>query len=125
MIKRKNNKLFNDIFDIMSANALINQFAQYEICFGNEFNVKSEGLNIKSTGFKISGVSETVFLTDTPNADKQTGIVSIVKRDIVDGQKIIIVENAGTVDYIKGERFVKNDSLKLVALNIISSLSIN
>ena len=95
-------------------NALINQFAQYEICFGNQFNVKSEGLNIKSTGFKISGVSETVFLTDTPNADKQTGIVSIVKRDIVDGQKIIIVENAGTVDYIKGE-------INLTTINITST----
>ena len=95
-------------------NALLNQFAQYEICFGNQFNVKSEGLNIKSTGFKISGVSETVFLTDTPNADKQTGIVSIVKRDIVDGQKIIIVENAGTVDYIKGE-------INLTTINITST----
>ena len=95
-------------------NALLNQFAQYEICFGNQFNVKSEGLNIKSTGFKISGVSETVFLTDTPNADKQTGIVSIVKRDIVDGQKIIIVEHAGTVDYIKGE-------INLTTINITST----
>ena len=95
-------------------NALLNQFAQYEICFGNQFNVKSEGLNIKSTGFKISGVSETVFLTDTPNADKQTWIVSIVKRDIVDGQKIIIVENAGTVDYIKGE-------INLTTINITST----
>ena len=95
-------------------NALLNQFAQYEICFGNQFNVKSEGLNIKSTGFKISGVSETVFLTDTPSADKQTGIVSIVKRDIVDGQQIIIVENAGTVDYIKGE-------INLTTINITST----
>ena len=95
-------------------NALLNQFAQYEIWFGNQFNVKSEGLNIKSTGFKISGVSETVFLTDTPNADKQTGIVSIVKKDIVDGQKIIIVENAGTVDYIKGE-------INLTTINITST----
>ena len=28
-------------------NALVNQFAQYELCFGNQFNVKPEGLNIK------------------------------------------------------------------------------
>ena len=68
-------------------NALLNQFAQYEICFGNQFNVKPEGLNIKSTGFKISGVSETVFLTDIPNTDKQTGLISIVKKDIIDGEK--------------------------------------
>ncbi len=95
-------------------NALLNQFAQYEICFGNQFNVKPEGLNIKSTGFKISGVSETVFLTDTPNTDKQTGLISIVKKDIIDGEKIIIVDNAGTVDYIKGE-------INLTTINITST----
>ena len=44
-------------------NALVNQFAQYELCFGNQFNVKPEGLNIKSTGFKILGTIETVFFT--------------------------------------------------------------
>tara|TARA_B100001564_G_scaffold37918_1_gene27442 strand:+ start:719 stop:2668 length:1950 start_codon:yes stop_codon:yes gene_type:complete len=95
-------------------NALINQFVQYELCFGNEFNVKSEGLNIKSTGFKIAGESSTVFLTDTPNADKLTGVISIVKKDIVNSEKIIIVENAGTVDYIKGE-------INLTTVNITST----
>ena len=95
-------------------NALINQFAQYELCFGNQFNVKSEGLNIKSTGFTIAGESSTVFLTDTPNSDKKTGIISIVKRDAVTSEKIIIVENAGTVDYIKGE-------INLTTINITST----
>tara|TARA_B100001287_G_scaffold276721_1_gene288932 strand:+ start:835 stop:2766 length:1932 start_codon:yes stop_codon:yes gene_type:complete len=95
-------------------NAFINQFAQYEICFGNQFNVKSEGLNIKSTGFTVSGVSDTVFLTDTPNGDKKTGVISIVKRDIVDGERIVIVENAGTVDYLKGE-------INLTTINITST----
>ena len=28
-----------------------NQFAQYELCFGNRFHVDPNGLNIKSTGF--------------------------------------------------------------------------
>ena len=95
-------------------NAFINQFAQYEICFGNQFNVKSEGLNIKSTGFTVSGVSDTVFLTDTPNVDKKTGVISIVKRDIVNGERIVIVENAGTVDYLKGE-------INLTTINITST----
>ena len=95
-------------------NAFINQFAQYEICFGNQFNVKSEGLNIKSTGFTVSGVSDTVFLTDTPNGDKKTGVISIVKRDIVNGERIVIVENAGTVDYLKGE-------INLTTINITST----
>ena len=95
-------------------NALINQFAQYELCFGNQFNVKPEGLNIKSTGFTISGVSATVYFTDTPNTDKRTGIVSIVKKDLATGGKIVIVENAGTVDYIKGE-------INLTTINITST----
>ncbi len=84
-------------------NALVNRFAQYELCFGNQFNVKPGGLNIKSTGFKIQGTSETVYLSDTPNADKKTGVVQIIRKDVVDGSKIIIIEDAGTVDYIKGE----------------------
>ena len=95
-------------------NALLNQFVQYELCFGNEFNVKSEGLNIKSTGFKIAGENSTVFLTDTPNSDKLTGVISIVKQDISDSEKVIIVENAGTVDYIKGE-------INLTTVNITST----
>ena len=99
-------------------NALVNQFAQYELCFGNQFNVKPEGLNIKSTGFTISGVSSTVYLSDTPNADKKTGIISIVRRDVVDGEKIVIVENAGTVDYIKGE-------INLTTINITSTVKPN
>ena len=82
--------------------------------FWNEFNVKSEGLNIKSTGFKIAGENSTVFLTDTPNSDKLTGVISIVKQDISDSEKVIIVENAGTVDYIKGE-------INLTTVNITST----
>ena len=84
-------------------NALINQNAQYELCFGNEFNVKSAGLNIKSTGFTVQGIADTVYLSDTPNMDEKTGIISIVKKDKVDGSKIIVIEDAGSIDYIKGE----------------------
>tara|TARA_B100001094_G_scaffold256565_1_gene255801 strand:+ start:1416 stop:3317 length:1902 start_codon:yes stop_codon:yes gene_type:complete len=95
-------------------NALINQFAQYELCFGNQFNVKPDGLNIKSTGFTISGSNDTVYLTDTPNADKLKGKVSIVKKDPVNESIITIVQSAGTVDYIKGE-------ITLTTVNITST----
>ena len=81
--------------------AVINQFAQYELCFGNRFNVKPQGSNIKSTGFKISGEVDTVYLTDVPNADLKTGIISIVKQ--VSEETRVIVKSAGTVDYGKGE----------------------
>ena len=60
-------------------NVLVNQYAQYELCFGNQFNVNPAGLNIKSTGFKIIGVADTVYLTDVPNPGFKTAIISIVK----------------------------------------------
>ena len=84
-------------------NALINQFAQYELCFGNEFNVKPGGLNIKSTGFKIQGNSDTVYITDTPNQDLKTGVISVVKKDLESGTNVVVVASAGTVDYVHGE----------------------
>ena len=104
----------------------LNQFAQYELCFGNQFHVNPTGLNIKSTGFKISGESSTVYLTDTPTISSngntitnvtsagnvflnrpvgvsaKTGIISVVKIDS-NGNRTVVVKDAGTVDYVKGE----------------------
>ena len=94
-------------------NALVNQFAQYELCFGNQFNVKPEGLNIKSTGFKIQVTIETVYFTDVPNADKLTGTVSIVRKN-ASGETIVVVKSAGVVDYVHGE-------INLSTINIIST----
>ena len=82
--------------------ALVNQFAQYELCFGNKFFVNSAGYNIRSTGFKLSNENDVVYLTDIPNEDKKTGVLSIVKPIDPDTTKVI-VESAGTVDYVKGE----------------------
>ena len=93
--------------------ALINQFAQYELCFGNKFFVNSAGYNIRSTGFKLSNESDVVYLTDIPNEDKKTGVLSIVKPIDPDTTKVI-VESAGTVDYVKGE-------VILTTINIIST----
>ena len=93
--------------------ALINQFAQYELCFGNKFHINSDGFNIKSTGFKISADPDIVYLTDVPNSDGKTGIISIVKP-LSDGTIRIIAKSAGTVDYTKGE-------IKLGTINIIST----
>ena len=95
--------------------ALINQFAQYELCFGNKFHINRDGFNIKSTGFKISGESDTVYLTDVPDSNGKTGILSIVKP-LSDGTiKIVnIAKFAGTVDYIKGE-------INLGTINITST----
>ena len=82
--------------------ALINQFAQYELCFGNKFHINPEGFNIKSTGFKISGSNDIYYFTDVPKTDT-TGTISIVKDSAGDGTYTVYVKSAGTVDYTKGE----------------------
>jgi len=91
-----------------------NQFAQYELCFGNKFHINPLGFNIKSTGFKVSGVEDTVYLTDVPKPDSSgKGIVSIV-RNLSDGSTQIVVQSAGVVDYTKGE-------INISTINIIST----
>ena len=97
--------------------ALLNQFAQYELCFGNQFHVSEDGKNIKSTGFRISGENDIVYLTDVPNEDKKTGLLSIIKN-LPDGSIRVISKSAGTVDYIKGE-------INLGTINIISTVKPN
>jgi len=97
--------------------ALLNQFAQYEICFGNQFHVNNKGFNIKSTGFKISSESDTVYLTDIPNSDMRTGTISVVKN-LSDGTIRVVNKSAGTIDYIKGE-------INIGTINIISTTKPN
>ena len=82
--------------------ALINQSAQYELCFGNKFHYNTEGFNIKSTGFKIAGSNDTYYFTDVPKENGK-GTISIVKDSSEDGTYKVITKSAGTVDYIKGE----------------------
>ena len=97
---------------------LPNQFAQYELCFGNQFNVKPGGFNIKSTKFQIAGEAGECFLTDTPNADLKTGIISIVKTDPRNDTDSVIAQSAGTVDYVKGD-------INLTTVNIVSTAKPN
>ena len=93
--------------------ALVNQFAQYELCFGNRFNVKPNGFNIKSTRFKVAGENSEVFMVDVPNTDLKTGIISLVKVNDK-GESIVVAKEAGTVDYLKGE-------INLSTVNIVST----
>jgi hypothetical protein len=86
--------------------ALTNKFAQYELCFGNAFNVNANGFNIKSTGFKISGEPDFVYFTDIPNSDGKMGVLSVVKPNIEMGENQVIVKSAGTINYMTGEIIV-------------------
>ena len=104
--------------------ALLNQFAQYELCFGNRFHIKPEGRNIKSTGFTISGNSNTLYFTDVPNKNPDgsldasgKGVLSIVQKSI-DGSYRVIVSSCGVVDYYNGE-------ITIQTLNITSTVKEN
>ena len=78
-----------------------NTLATYEVCYGNKFHADLEGFNIRSSSFKIEGVDGDVYMTDFPNENQITGVV---KFFVFDGGVIrYINNNAGTVDYIKGE----------------------
>ena len=81
---------------------VLNQSTQYELCFGNKFHVISSGRNIKSTYFNVSGISGNLYMTDTPNSDFLTGIISFI-RITTSGTPEVVVQNAGTVNYQTGE----------------------
>ena len=78
-----------------------NSIATYEVCYGNKFHADLEGFNVRSSAFKIDGVDGDVYLTDFPNSDQLTGVVKFFTID--NGVITYINNNAGTIDYVKGE----------------------
>jgi hypothetical protein len=77
-----------------------NTFATYEVCFGNKFHQKTNDYSIKSSGFKINEFAETLYITDFP-ISLSSGRIILFK--LIDNNPVIVKNNAGTVDYIKGE----------------------
>jgi len=81
--------------------------------------MRTEGFNIKSTGFKIAAEPDLVYLTDTPNPDGTTGILSIVKP--VDNETTrVVVQSAGVVDYTKGE--ITLNTVKIVSTEMPNNI---
>ena len=78
-----------------------NQLATYELCYANQFHADLEGFNIRSSAFKIDGVDGDVFMTDLPNADGKTGVIKFFTYN--NSTINYINDNAGTVNYTKGE----------------------
>jgi len=96
---------------------LINQSAQYELCYGNAFHYNTTGYNIKSTGFTLAGRSGTFYFTDVPG-ENGMGVLSIVKESTTGGKYIVEVKSAGTIDYTKGEIIINT-------INITSTTAAN
>jgi uncharacterized alkaline shock family protein YloU len=93
---------------------VLNKFAGYEICYGNEFFVQKEsGYNIKSSGFNVEGITETVYLGDLPEPDKKTGKLFLFKFSD-EKFPVTVRKSVGTVDYVKGE-------ILLYPINIIQT----
>jgi hypothetical protein len=90
-----------------------NQFVQYEICYRNQFHIKNTtGYNIKSSGFKVSGISNTVYLGDIPNSNMKTGSLFLfyLNSNI---DPVIIRKSVGTIDYTKGE--ITTNPIKIIS----------
>ena len=127
LIDRIDNGITSNITKVIirrDLKALLNQFAQYELCFGNRFNINPAGYNIKSTGFTIQGFSDTAYLTDVPNKNisgnldgSHMGTLSVVTKNNRNEQRVLI-KDAGVVDYKKGE-------VILNTINITSTVNEN
>ena len=79
-----------------------NVLANYELCFVNKFHADIYGFNIRSTSFKISGVDGDIYLTDLP--DDSTGKKGKIRFfTLINGSPNFINDNAGTVNYERGE----------------------
>ncbi len=90
-----------------------NQFVEYSIGFGNQIHIKSQiGFNIKTSGFTVSGISGTVYMGDSPNADLRTGTIFLFRLNSPT-EPVIVKRNIGTIDYVKG----------LISLNPLNVLS--
>ena len=127
LIDRIDNGITSNITKVIirrDLKALLNQFAQYELCYGNKFNINPAGYNIKTTGFTISGFNDVAYITDIPNKNASGGLdgsnmgtLSVVTKNNK-GEQRVIVKDAGVVDYKKGE-------VILNTINITSTVNDN
>ncbi len=93
----------------------LNVFSDYEICYGNQFHIKNmNGYNIKSSGFKIFGNNNVLYLSDFPDSNGVTGSIFLFRLDSP-SQPVIVKRNVGTIDYVKGE-------INLYPINISSTV---
>jgi hypothetical protein len=128
LIDRVDNAITSNITKVRirrDMKVLVNQFAQYELCFGNRFYINPEGFNIKSTGFKVQGFdNDIVYFTDVPRktADGKldgSGLGDLAAiKPTERGENTVILKSVGIVDYTNGEIIVNT-------INITSTVAEN
>ena len=81
-----------------------NAFAEYSVGFGNAFYIKSmNGYNIKSSGFRVSGLDYNVYLSDIPDTNGETGTLFLFSVPNANSTSpTIIRRNVGYINYTKG-----------------------
>ena len=99
--------------------AVIGQFAQYEVCYGNRFHTQESSYNVVSTGFTIDGVVGTVYLADEVINREKGRIFFFTYTE--GGTPNIVKKNAGTVDYMTGEVLIDtcNITSTVITNNVI------
>jgi hypothetical protein len=86
---------------------LLNQHAEYELCFGNPFYIKNNnGYNIKSSGFNIFGVADTVYMSDVPDDNGKTGTLFLFALSSRTNPTIVS-RNIGSIEYERAEILMK------------------
>tara|TARA_B100000427_G_scaffold41786_2_gene30478 strand:- start:2817 stop:4721 length:1905 start_codon:yes stop_codon:yes gene_type:complete len=81
--------------------AKIDQYAQYELCYLNQFYNPNSQYNVRSTGFNVASVVGTCYLSDSKVTDT-TGTLFLFQI-LEDGTVKIISNTLGKIDYVKGE----------------------
>ena len=85
----------------------LNSTFYYEVCFQNAFDEDCDDPVLSSTGFRV---------TEYPNFDvyveDRTGKIILYRLDTVTGEKVVLDNDIGDIDYVRGE-------LKMYNLTII------
>jgi hypothetical protein len=84
--------------------AALNTLAEYSIGFGNQFHISSmSGYNIRSSAFKVAGITQDVYIGDIPNTNRTNGSLFLFTLQNPNATDPTIVRrNVGRVDYVKG-----------------------
>ena len=78
--------------------AQINSSSYYEVCYQNPFLIDCDNPVVSSTGMTVfEHPNHTTYLED------RNGKIVLYRLDSLSGEKILLNDSVGTVDYIKGE----------------------
>ena len=83
---------------------VLDKISEYSIGFGNQFHIRSmSGYNIKSTGFRIDGIEQPVYISDIPNRTRVTGSLFLFTVPNPNSYTPTIVRrNVGIINYQSG-----------------------